>query len=100
MVAHGLSTFAALIQCFSADLAALVSEEAPHDLDPVGFIHLVERARDVLAATGGTPLQGAQECLDRAASRLTDALTSSGADQRSLLVRARMYLREATDTTC
>lgn len=41
-------TFAALIECFSRDLAALISEEPPHDPTPNEFVDLVVRVRDAL----------------------------------------------------
>ncbi|MFK0112531.1 hypothetical protein [Streptomyces sp. NPDC091217] len=92
-------TFAAISACFSRDLAALISEDAPHDPTPNEFIDLVVRARDFTADARGGQLQTAQQALDRAVTRLTDALTSSGNDQRSLLARARMYLRTAIEAT-
>lgn len=93
------STFPALITCFSRDLAALTGEEVSPDITPNDFIGLVERARNALIDARDDRLQDAMEALDRAVSRLTDALTSTGNDQRSLLARARMYLRAAVDAT-
>ncbi|MFB1044389.1 NUDIX domain-containing protein [Streptomyces chrestomyceticus] len=90
-------TFTALDSCFGADLAAFVSEEAPHNLTPNGFIDLVARARDALATASIGYLQEAAEDLDAAVSCLTDALTSSGGEQRALLTRARIRLREAIE---
>ncbi|MGW1620536.1 hypothetical protein [Streptomyces sp. NPDC002172] len=92
-------TFTALIACFNTDLAALTGEEAPQSITPTDFIGLVERARDILIDARVSRLKDAREALDRAVSRLTDALTNSGNDQRSLLARARMYLRAATEAT-
>ncbi|MDX3764063.1 MULTISPECIES: hypothetical protein [Streptomyces] len=91
-------TFAALSDCFSADLAALIGEEAPRNATPAGFIDLVERVRDVLGAAGVGYLQEAHEDLDDAVTCLTDALTSPAGDQRSLLAWARTHLRDAIET--
>ncbi|MFD9515410.1 hypothetical protein [Streptomyces mirabilis] len=91
-------TFAALSDCCSADLAALIGEEAPRNATPTGFIDLVERARDVLGAAGVGYLQDAHEDLDDAVTYLTEALTSPAGDQRSLLAWARTHLRDAIET--
>lgn len=92
-------TFAALIACFSTDLAALIDEEPPGDTAPTGFIDLVERVRDVLGTASVGYLRDASEDLDYAVIRLTDALTSSEGDERELLARARTHLRYAIETT-
>ncbi|MFC9646422.1 hypothetical protein ACFTZF_49625 [Streptomyces mirabilis] len=91
-------TFAALSDCFSADLAALIGEEAPRNATPAGFIDLVERVRDVLGAAGVGYLQEAHEDLDDAVTCLTDALTSPAGDRRSLLAWTRTHLRDAIET--
>ncbi|MEU7151203.1 NUDIX hydrolase [Streptomyces sp. NPDC045456] len=91
-------TFTALSGCFATDLAALVSEEAPQNLTASGFIDLVERVRDVLVTANVGYLQEAGEDLDAAVSCLTDAMTSSGGEQRALLARARIRLRDAIAT--
>ncbi len=95
----GPHTFAALSDCFSADLAALISEEAPQHVTPTGFIDLVERVRDVLVTASVGYLQEAGEDLNAAASCLTDALTSSEGDPRVLLAQARARLRVAIEAT-
>lgn len=82
-------TFAALIDCFGRDLAALISEEVPHDPRPNEFIDLVVRVRDTV--------KPASYDLDEAISDLTDALNSPPGDQPSLLAWARTHLRDAID---
>ncbi|MGW7410045.1 hypothetical protein ACWGI9_41260 [Streptomyces sp. NPDC054833] len=82
-------TFAALIDCFGRDLAALISEEAPHDPTPNEFIDLVVRVRNSL-----NPLS---YDLDDAIVHLTDVLNSPEGDQPSLLAWARTHLRDAID---
>jgi hypothetical protein len=77
-------TFAALSDCFSTDLAALISEEAPQNATPTDFIDLVERVRDALGTASVGYLQDAHEDLDDAVTHLTDVLTSPAGDQRSL----------------
>ncbi|MCZ1000803.1 hypothetical protein O1M63_26585 [Streptomyces mirabilis] len=91
-------TFAALSDCFSADLAALIGEGAPRNATPAGFLDLVERVRDVLGAASVGCLQEAHEDLDDAVTCLTDALTSHAGDQRSLLAWACTHLRDAIET--
>lgn len=93
-------TFTALSSCFGADLAAHVSEEAPQNLTPNGFIDLVARVRDAMAPVSVGYLQEAAEDLDAAVGCLTDALTSSGGEQRALLARARIRLRDALEALC
>ncbi|MGW2612829.1 hypothetical protein ACWC4A_52580 [Streptomyces mirabilis] len=90
-------SFSALSDCFSVDLAALIGEE-PRNVTPTGFIDLVKRVRDVLGTTGDARLQEAHEDLNEAVTHLTDALTSSENDQRSLLAWACTYLRDAIET--
>ncbi|MFH9425490.1 NUDIX domain-containing protein [Streptomyces sp. NPDC017529] len=92
-------TFTVLSSCFSADLAALISEEAPQHITPSAFIDLVERARDALATASVGYLQEACEDLDAAVSHLTNALTSTEDEQRALLARARTHLRDALEAT-
>ncbi|MYR60110.1 hypothetical protein GTY54_29050 [Streptomyces sp. SID625] len=87
-------TFSAVVACFARELAALIGEEPPCDLAPTGFIDLVERVRDVLSSVSIAACQDASEDLDRAASHLTDALTSTDGDQASLLAWARTHLRD------
>ncbi|MDU9001678.1 hypothetical protein [Streptomyces mirabilis] len=91
-------TFAALSDCFSAGLAALIGAEAPLNATPASFIDLVERVRDVLGTASVGYLQEAHEDLDDAVTYLTDALTSPAGDQRSLLAWARTHLRDAIET--
>ncbi|MFJ9478811.1 hypothetical protein ACIRRI_27960 [Streptomyces mirabilis] len=93
-----VDTFAALDDCFTADLAALIGSEPPRSLTPTRFIDLVEQVRDVLATSGLGTFQDASEDLDSAAGHLTDALTSPAGDQRSLLAQARTHLRDAIET--
>ncbi|WP_232838694.1 hypothetical protein [Streptomyces geranii] len=83
--------FAALSACFSRDLAALISEDAPHDPTPNEFIDLVTRVRD-----GVNPVS---EDLVDAVTELTDALNGPTGDQREALSRARAHLRNAIETT-
>ncbi|MGW2425570.1 hypothetical protein ACWC0C_41105 [Streptomyces sp. NPDC001709] len=93
-------TFAALRDCFAADLAALIGEQPPHSTKPIAFafIELVEQVRDVLSASSLGNWQDASEDLDSAVTYLTDALTNSPADQPSLLARARTHLHDAIAT--
>jgi fumarate hydratase class II len=92
-------TFAALSDCFSTDLAALIGDETPNDTTPTGFIDLVERARDVLGFASVGYLRDAHDDLDNALTHLTDALTSPEGDQRSLMAWARTHLRDAIEAT-
>ncbi|WP_018569236.1 MULTISPECIES: hypothetical protein [unclassified Streptomyces] len=91
-------TFAALRDCFAADLAALIGDQAQRDDTPNAFIDLVEEVRDVLGASSIGAWQDASEDLDRAASHLADALTGVDGDQRSLLAWARTHLRDGIAT--
>ncbi|MGW6605853.1 hypothetical protein [Streptomyces sp. NPDC055036] len=91
-------TFAALDDCFTADLAALTGGEPPRNPIPNQFIDLVEEVRDVLATSSIGNRQDASEDLHSAAGHLTDVLTSPGGEQRSLLARARTHLRDAIKT--
>ncbi|MEU5539128.1 hypothetical protein [Streptomyces sp. NPDC020362] len=91
-------TFAALIGCFTTDLAALTGDEPKRVTSPTAFIDLVERVRDVLDMTSVGTLQDASEELDSAVIYLTDALTSQASDQPSLLAWARTHLRDAIET--
>ncbi|MFD3779764.1 hypothetical protein [Streptomyces sp. NPDC058612] len=91
-------TFAALRDCFTADLADLIGDEPPRDPTPNAFIDMVERVRDILASSSIGSWQDAGEELDSAATYLTDALTEPGADQPVLLARARTHLRDAVET--
>ncbi|MFE4055557.1 hypothetical protein ACFXP3_04470 [Streptomyces sp. NPDC059096] len=91
-------TFTALSDCFTADLAALIGDEPPHDVAPNTFIDLVERVRDVLASSSMGNWQDAGEDLDSAVTYLTDALTDPGADRPVLLARARIHLRDGIET--
>jgi fumarate hydratase class II len=91
-------TFAALDDCFTTDLAALIGGEPPRNPTPNQFIDLVEQVRDVLATSSLGNLQDASEDLDSAVDSLTDALTSPDGDQRSLLAAARTHLRDAIET--
>ncbi|GAA2371326.1 hypothetical protein [Streptomyces cuspidosporus] len=61
-------------------------------------INLVEEVRDVLGWSSIGVWQDASEELDRAVGYLTDALTSSDADQASLLDWARTHLRDGIAT--
>ncbi|MFD8609498.1 hypothetical protein [Streptomyces sp. NPDC059631] len=90
-------TFNAVLACFARDLAALIGEEASYDLAPTGFIGLVERVRDVLGSVSIAAWQEASEDLDRAVGYLTDALTGTAGDRRSLLAWARTHLRDALE---
>jgi fumarate hydratase class II len=92
-------TFDALSDCFSADLAALIGEQAPQSVTSASFIDLVERVRDVLGTASVGYLQDAHEDLDDAVTHLTDALASPAGDQRSLLAWARTHLRDAIEAT-
>ncbi|MEU3620083.1 hypothetical protein ABZ725_48565 [Streptomyces sp. NPDC006872] len=92
------NTFAALIACFSRNLAALLGEEQPGDITPTGFIDLVERGMHFFGAARIDYLQRAGEELDYAVGHLTDALTITGGDQRDRLARARTHLRYALET--
>ncbi|WP_019074399.1 hypothetical protein [Streptomyces hokutonensis] len=83
------NTFAALSACFSRELAALLSEDAPHDPTPNEFIDLVAGVRDVLNPAGGD--------LDDAVVHLTEALNGPREDRRELLARARTNLRSALE---
>ncbi|MFC4467049.1 hypothetical protein ACFPH6_21415 [Streptomyces xiangluensis] len=75
----------------------LIGEEPPRDATPTGFIDLVERVRDVLiAASAGTGETDGKD-LDAVATYLTDALTSTAGDRRSLLAFARTHLRDAIE---
>ncbi|MER7112219.1 hypothetical protein [Streptomyces sp. NPDC000229] len=91
-------TFAALRDCFAADLAALIGDEPPRDITRNKFIDLVEEVRDVLATSSVGNWQDASEELDSAVSYLTDALTSEPGDQQVLLGKARTHLRDAIET--
>ncbi|WP_369265815.1 hypothetical protein [Streptomyces harbinensis] len=86
-------TFTALRECFTTDLAALISDPSPRVATPNDFIGLVEEARDVFATSGFSRWQDASEDLDTAASYLTCALASLHGDQHALLAQARTYLR-------
>lgn len=88
-------TFAALNDCFTTDLAALIGDDPPRNVTPASFIDLVKRVRDVLAMASVGNLQDASEDLDTAVTYLTDALTSPNGDQPSLLAWARTHLRDA-----
>ncbi|MFB7594640.1 hypothetical protein [Streptomyces sp. NPDC056160] len=90
--------FTAVIVCFARELAALIGEEPPYDLAPTDFIGLVERVRDVLGSASNAAWQEASVDLDRAAGYLTDALTGTAGDQRSLLAWARTHLRDGIAT--
>ncbi|EYT77994.1 hypothetical protein CF54_39965 [Streptomyces sp. Tu 6176] len=90
-------TFTAVVACFARELAALIGEEPPCDLAPTGFIGLVERVRDVLGSVSIATWQEASEELDRAVGYLTDALTGTAGDRRSLLAWARTHLRDALE---
>ncbi|QHC23229.1 hypothetical protein [Streptomyces sp. GS7] len=91
-------TFAALSDCFAADLAALIGDRAPRDTTPNRFIDLVEHVRDVLGMASVGNLEDASDDLDSAITYLTDALTSPDGDQPSLLAWARTHLRDAIET--
>lgn len=91
-------TFSALIDCFSADLAALIEEDKPESTSRLAFIEQVERARDILGAASIGCLQDASEELDFAVTSLTDALTSTPHEKRMLLAKARTHLRDAMET--
>ncbi|MEU1789156.1 hypothetical protein ABZ553_25460 [Streptomyces sparsogenes] len=91
-------TFAALRGCFATDLAALIGDQAPRGVTPNDFIELVEEVRDVLGSSSLGNWQDASEELDRAVGYLTDALTSTDADQASLLAWARTHLRDGIAT--
>ncbi|MEV7471532.1 hypothetical protein AB0O20_34310 [Streptomyces kronopolitis] len=91
-------TFAALRDCFTTDLAALIGEQTQHGTTPNAFIDLVEEVRDVLGSSSIGHWQDASEDLDHAAGYLTDALTSPNGDQRSLLASARAHLRDGIAT--
>ncbi|MFI1177868.1 hypothetical protein [Streptomyces melanogenes] len=92
-------TFAAVTACFSTDLAALIGEEAPRSITPTGFVDLVERAMHVLDRANVDSRRRAGEELEHAIGWLTDALTTTGSDQRDQLARARTHLRSALETT-
>ncbi|WP_333745962.1 hypothetical protein [Streptomyces sp. IBSBF 2950] len=85
------NTFAALSSCFSRDLAALISEDAPHDPTPNEFIDLVARVRDAVNPVSGDLVDAVVE--------LADALNGPRGDQREALARARTHLRNAIETT-
>lgn len=91
-------TFAALRDCFAADLAALIGDQAPREATPNAFIDLVEEVRDVLGSSSIGAWQDASEELDRAVAYLTDALTCVDGDQPSLLAWARTHLRDGIET--
>ncbi|WJV51792.1 hypothetical protein [Streptomyces flavofungini] len=91
-------TFAALRDCFATDLAALTGDQSPRGHTPNAFIDLVEEVRDLLGASSLGNWQDASEDLHSAVSYLTDALTTPGGDQPSLLARARTHLRDAIAT--
>ncbi|WP_328884682.1 hypothetical protein [Streptomyces sp. NBC_00299] len=91
-------TFAALRDCFAADLAALIGDHSPRGNTPKAFIDLVEDVRNVLGASSISNWQDASEDLDSAITYLTDALTSPDGDQPSLLAWARTHLRDAIAT--
>ncbi|KPC87927.1 hypothetical protein ADL27_42220 [Streptomyces sp. NRRL F-6602] len=91
-------TFAALRDCFTTDLAALIGDPPPRGNTPNAFIDLIEQARDVLGASSLDAWQDASEDLHRAAVCLTDALTSSTGDQHALLAQARTHLRDGITT--
>ncbi|MEU9157987.1 hypothetical protein AB0D59_47555 [Streptomyces sp. NPDC048417] len=92
-------TFAALMLCFTADLAAIVGEEPPVGITETDFIDLVERAMHVFGVANRDHLQRASEELDYAVGHLTDALTYTGCERRDRLARARTHLRYAIETT-
>ncbi|WP_240512552.1 hypothetical protein [Streptomyces griseoruber] len=83
------NTFTALSACFSRDLAALISEEAPHDPTPNEFIDLVARVRDAVNPVSGDLMDALTE--------LTEALNGPADDQREQLARARIHLRNAVE---
>jgi len=83
------NTFTALSACFSRDLAALISEEAPHAPTPNEFIDLVARVRDIVNPVSGDLMDAVTE--------LTEALNGPRDDQRELLARARIHLRNAVE---
>ena len=89
--------FSALSDCFSRDLAALISEEAPHNPTPNEFIDLVARVRDVLGTASVGYLQDASQDLADAVTYLTDALNGPTGDQPSLLAYARSHLRDGIE---
>ncbi|MFE8950097.1 hypothetical protein [Streptomyces sp. NPDC007856] len=91
-------TFAALRDCFAADLAALIGDQSQRGTTANAFIDLVEEVRDVLGASSLGNWQDASEDLDSALTYLTDALTSPAGDQPSLLPWARTHLRDAIAT--
>ncbi|MEU1569544.1 hypothetical protein ABZ504_56620 [Streptomyces mirabilis] len=91
-------TFAALRDCFAADLAALIGDQSQRGATPTAFINLVEEVRDVLATSSIGNWQDASEDLDSAVTYLTDALTSPEGDQPSLLAWSRTHLRDAIET--
>lgn len=91
-------TFAALRDCFAADLAALIGDQAPRGTTPNAFNDLVEEVRDVLAASSIGTWREASEELDRAAGHAREAspppgLTSGrrGTLSRALGVRLRAF---------
>ncbi|UXY24996.1 hypothetical protein N8I84_41950 (plasmid) [Streptomyces cynarae] len=90
--------FAALRDCFAADLAALIGGQSQRGTTPNAFIDLVEEVRDVLGASSLGTWQDASEDLDSALTYLTDALTSPAGDQPSILAWARTHLRNAIAT--
>ncbi|MGC5041070.1 hypothetical protein ACLQ2C_36645 [Streptomyces sp. DT73] len=90
-----VDTFPALHDCFSADLASLISGQPPRYSDPSGFIYQVEEVRDLLADSRLAHHEDASDDLDHAADHLTEALTSTGDEQRAHLAQARTYLRDA-----
>ncbi|MFF3264932.1 hypothetical protein ACFYWO_37945 [Streptomyces sp. NPDC002932] len=90
-----VDTFAALDECFTADLAAHTGGQPPHPLTPTRFIDLVEEVRDLLADSRLPHYEDASDDLDHAATCLTDALTEPDADQAALLAQARIHLRGA-----
>lgn len=90
-----VDTFAALDQCFTADLAAHTGGQPPRALTPTRFIDLIEEVRDLLADSRLPHYEDASDDLDHAATCLTDALTEPDADQAALLAQARIHLRGA-----
>lgn len=90
-------TFSALSDCFSADLAALISEETPHNPTPNEFINLIARVSDVLGTASVGYLQDASQDLADAVTYLTDALNGPAGDQPSLLAWARTHLRDGIE---
>jgi hypothetical protein len=87
--------FAALRDCFAADLAALIGDRSPRGNTPNAFIALVEEVRNVLGASSIGDWQDASEDLDSAVTYLTDVLISPEGDEPSLLAWARTHLRDA-----